>query len=322
MGDRGRGQRREADDEAAAGPVRRWRGESAFAEPLDVVAPRRVRPTGPPPRGTTAGRQSELRRHGPRRRQHRARPQRAAPARISSRSRAASRTPGPPGPAPRITPGQWLCVLVLAGFGMAGFSVAATAAGHHTDPAFVVVGTAPLVVGVLTPLFVRARPSGRVVAAGVLVAAPLVAPLGALRVSASACASAVPICLAGVVATGAYVLPTRGQLAAVVWLAAVATAVAYVLWFTALDVLGAERAVLVSGSVPLSAVATTAVMGAGAPGAGHVVGAVAVVAGRGTRTVERRPARLRGRAAPDGEGGVAWVSDSVPPSSTAPISTP
>ncbi|WP_407842326.1 EamA/RhaT family transporter [Streptomyces albidoflavus] len=316
MGDRGRGQRREADDEAAAGPVRRWRGESAFAEPLDVVAPRRVRPTGPPPRGTTAGRQSELRRHGPRRRQHRARPQRAAPARISSRSRAASRTPGPPGPAPRITPGQWLCVLVLAGFGMAGFSVAATAAGHHTDPAFVVVGTAPLVVGVLTPLFARARPSGRVVAAGVLVAAPLVAPLGALRVSASASASAVPICLAGVVATGAYVLPTPGQLAAV------ATAVAYVLWFTALDVIGAERAVLVSGSVPLSAVATTAVMGAGAPGAGHVVGAVAVVAGRGTRTVERRPARLRGRAAPDGEGGVAWVSDSVPPSSTAPISTP
>lgn len=199
---------------------------------------------------------------------------------------------------------------------MAGFSVAATAAGHHTDPAFVVVGTAPLVVGVLTPLFARARPSGRVVAAGVLVAAPLVAPLGALRVSASASASAVPICLAGVVATGAYVLPTPGQLAAV------ATAVAYVLWFTALDVIGAERAVLVSGSVPLSAVATTAVMGAGAPGAGHVVGAVAVVAGRGTRTVERRPARLRGRAAPDGEGGVAWVSDSVPPSSTAPISTP
>ncbi|MFD6045100.1 DMT family transporter [Streptomyces koyangensis] len=266
---------------------------------------------------------------------------------------------GPPGPAPRLTPAQWLRVLVLAGFGMVGFNVAATAAGHHTDPAFVgvVVGTAPLVVGVLTPLFARARPSGRVVAAGLLVAtgvaaaqglgapaggpglalavvalaaevvfalvaAPLVTPLGALRVSAYACTAAVPICLAGVAATGAYVLPTPGQLAAVVWLGAVATAVAYVLWFTALDVIGAERAVLFSGLVPLSAVATTAVLGTGAPGAGHVVGAVAVVAGLVVGTVERRPARLRGRAAPDGEGGVAWVSDSVPPSSTAPISTP
>ncbi|MGW2267791.1 DMT family transporter [Streptomyces sp. SCA2-2] len=266
---------------------------------------------------------------------------------------------GPPGPAPRLTPAQWLRVLVLAGFGMVGFNVAATAAGHHTDPAFVgvVVGTAPLVVGVLTPLFARARPSGRVVAAGLLVAtgvaaaqglgapaggpglalavvalaaevvfalvaAPLVTPLGALRVSAYACTAAVPICLAGVAATGAYVLPTPGQLAAVVWLGAVATAVAYVLWFTALDLIGAERAVLFGGLVPLSAVATTAVLGTGAPGAGHVVGAVAVVAGLVVGTVERRPARLRGRAAPEGEGGVAWVSDSVPPSSTAPISTP
>ncbi|KLJ01215.1 DMT family transporter [Streptomyces sp. KE1] len=270
---------------------------------------------------------------------------------------------GPPGPAPRLTPAQGLRVLVLAGFGMVGFNVAATAAEHHTDPAFVgvVVGTAPLVVGVLTPLFARARPSGRVVAAGLLVAAgvaaaqglgapaggpglalavvalaaevvfalvaaPLVAPLGALRVSAYACAAAVPICLAGAVATGAYVLPTPGQVAAVVWLGAVATAVAYVLWFTALDAIGAEQAVLFSGLVPLSAVATTAVLGTGAPGAGHVVGAVAVVAGLVVGTVSRRPAgppaRLRGRAAPDGEGGVAWVSDSVPPSSTAPISTP
>ncbi|BDH69912.1 EamA family transporter [Streptomyces sp. PLM4] len=191
---------------------------------------------------------------------------------------------GPPGPAPRLTPAQWLRVLVLAGFGMVGFNVAATAAGHHTDPAFVgvVVGTAPLVVGVLTPLLARARPSGRVVVAGLLVAAgvaaaqglgvpaggaglvlavvalaaevvfalvaaPLVAPLGALRVSAYACTAAVPLCLAGVVATGAYVLPTPGELAAVVWLGAVATAVAYVLWFTALDLIGAERAVLFSG---------------------------------------------------------------------------
>ncbi|RZE59639.1 EamA family transporter [Streptomyces albidoflavus] len=266
---------------------------------------------------------------------------------------------GPPGPAPRLTPAQWLRVLVLAGFGMVGFNVAATAAGHHTDPAFVgvVVGTAPLVVGVLTPLLARARPSGRVVVAGLLVAAgvaaahglgapaggaglalavvalaaevvfalvaaPLVAPLGALRVSAYACTVAVPLCLAGVVATGAYVLPTPGELAAVVWLGAVATAVAYVLWFTALDLIGAERAVLFSGLVPLSAVATSAVLGTGAPGAGHLVGAVAVVAGLVVGTVERRPARLRGRVAPGGEGEAPWVSDSVPPSSTAPISTP
>ncbi|MFF4610404.1 EamA family transporter [Streptomyces albidoflavus] len=262
---------------------------------------------------------------------------------------------GPPGPAPRLTPAQWLRVLVLAGLGMVGFNVAATAAGHHTDPAFVgvVVGTAPLVVGVLTPLLARARPSGRVVVAGLLVAAGVAAaqglgvpaggpglalavvalaaevvfalvaaPLGALRVSAYACTAAVPLCLAGVVATGAYVLPTPGELAGVVWLGAVATAVAYVLWFTALDLIGAERAVLFSGLVPLSAVATTAVLGTGAPGAGHLVGAVAVVAGLVVGTVERRPARLRGWVAPGGEGGAPWVSDSVPPSSTAPISTP
>lgn len=87
---------------------------------------------------------------------------------------------GPPGPAPRLTPAQWLRVLVLAGFGMVGFNVAATAAGHHTDPAFVgvVVGTAPLVVGVLTPLLARARPSGRVVVAGLLVAAGVAAAHG------------------------------------------------------------------------------------------------------------------------------------------------
>ncbi len=87
---------------------------------------------------------------------------------------------GPPGPAPRLTPAQWLRVLVLAGLGMVGFNVAATAAGHHTDPAFVgvVVGTAPLVVGVLTPLLARARPSGRVVVAGLLVAAGVAAAHG------------------------------------------------------------------------------------------------------------------------------------------------
>ncbi|MBB5157216.1 DMT family transporter [Saccharopolyspora phatthalungensis] len=215
-----------------------------------------------------------------------------------------------------VTPRQWVRIGLLAAIGMVGFNVAIAAAEQDTDPALVgvIVGCAPIVIALITPLMARRPPSYRMILAGIvvaagaasaqglgstgsatgillsigamagevvfaLVAAPILSDLGALRVSTYACVLAVPLCLLGMLITGEFRLPDTEQLLALAWLGAVVTACAYVLWFTAVGTIGAERAGLFPSVVPISAVAVTALLGTGTPTWGHVAGAIVVLVG-------------------------------------------
>lgn len=217
---------------------------------------------------------------------------------------------------PKVTGPQWLRIAVLAAIGMVGFNVAVAAAERHTDPALVgvIVGCAPVVIALTTPLLARTSPSGRILLAGVvvtagaavaqglgssasllgvalsvgalfgevafaLVATPLLATLGPLRVSTYACVAAVPLCLIGMITTGQYAVPDTRELMALVWLGVVVTACAYVLWFTSVSAIGPERAGLFTSLIPISAVGVTALIGTGEPTSGHVIGAIVVLLG-------------------------------------------
>jgi drug/metabolite transporter (DMT)-like permease len=86
-------------------------------------------------------------------------------------------------------------------------------------------------------------------------------------------------------------MPTAGEAAAFGYLAVIVTTVAFFLWYDALGRLGADRAGLLAGVLPVSAVLTTMVLGLGRPGAAEIAGAALVAAGvvTGMRP-ERRPA--------------------------------
>jgi drug/metabolite transporter (DMT)-like permease len=180
------------------------------------------------------------------------------------------------------------------------------------------------VIALITPLMARRAPSPRIILAGIvvaagaafakgvgagggsaagillafgalagevsfaLVAAPILADLGAWRVSSYACLLAVPLCLIGMVLTGEYALPSTEQLLALLWLGVVVTACAYVLWFTAVRSIGPERAGLFTAVVPISAVGVTALLGTGDPTWAHVAGAVIVLIGLVTGLVPGR----------------------------------
>lgn len=216
-----------------------------------------------------------------------------------------------------VTVRQWQRIGLLAAIGMVGFNLFVFAAEEDTDPALVgvIVGAAPIVIALITPLMARRAPSSRIVIAGVvvatgaalaqglgasggstkgilfsvaalasevvfaLVAAPILGDLGAWRVSTYACLLAVPLCLLGMLITGEYALPNGEQLLALLWLGVVVTACAYVLWFSAVGTIGPERAGLFTAVVPISAVSVTAILGTGDPTWGHATGAIVVFAG-------------------------------------------
>lgn len=241
------------------------------------------------------------------------------------------------GPGPRPTARQWGRITALAAVGMVGFNVAVVAAEHYADPALVgvVVGGAPIVIAIVGPLLARTAPQSRIVLAGVvvvvgtgiahglgsgtsalglllaaaalaaevafaLVATPLLASLGALRVSTLACVVAVPVCLTGMLVTGEAALPDAGELAAVLWLGVVVTAVAYVFWFTAVGSIGPERAGLFTSLVPISAVGVTALLGTGSPTWAHAAGATVVLVGLLLGLSRRRDRTAPGPVAPAG----------------------
>jgi drug/metabolite transporter (DMT)-like permease len=66
---------------------------------------------------------------------------------------------------------------------------------------------------------------------------------------------------------------------ALAWLTVAVTAVAFVLWYSAIQTLGVERTGLLSGVLPVSALLVAALLGREALTAGRLAGAVAVGAG-------------------------------------------
>ncbi|WP_344239079.1 DMT family transporter [Actinocorallia libanotica] len=208
---------------------------------------------------------------------------------------------------------EWALLTALAATGLAGFNYCLIEAARSADPATVgaVVGASPVILAVAGPLVGGYRPSGRVLlaaaadAAGAalanglgdgdlrgllfslgalagevlfsLLAVPLLPRLGPLRVSAYSTALAVPLLLAAALAAGeAPRLPSPGEGAALGYTGVVITAGAFLLWFDALGRIGPDRAALFGGLIPVSAAATGAVLGFGAPSGGQILGCLLV----------------------------------------------
>ncbi|TYK49282.1 DMT family transporter [Actinomadura decatromicini] len=213
---------------------------------------------------------------------------------------------------------DWLLLAALAGTGLVAFNVCIVAATRDTSPATIgtVIAAVPIVLALAGPLLEGRRPSPAlvlsacVVAAGAalatgsgggsvrglllslgalagevcfsLLAVPLLPRLGPLRVSAYSSALAAPMLLAvGLVADGTSVLrvPTGAELAGFGYLSVVVTTVAFLLWYGSIGRLGADRAGLFAGLIPISAVVTTVALGLGRPGPADLTGAALVAAG-------------------------------------------
>jgi drug/metabolite transporter (DMT)-like permease len=236
----------------------------------------------------------------------------------------------------RLSLREALLLLALAATGLVLFNVCVIQGTRHASPTLVgtTVGAVPVVLALVGPLLARSRPSGRVLLAAVVVVAgatiatglgsgsltgvlyavgalaceacfsllalPLLPRLGPVRVSAYTQAVAIPLLLiVGVIADGSGVVrvPTAAEATALVYLGTVVSAGAFMLWYGALPRLGADRAGLFAGMVPVGAIVTTVLLGLGTPTATELGGAALVIAGlavglsRGlTRSRRRVPA--------------------------------
>jgi drug/metabolite transporter (DMT)-like permease len=232
---------------------------------------------------------------------------------------------------PRLRAREALGLAALAATGLVLFNLFVIEGVRETDPATVgvIVGCVPVVLAVAGPLLAGRAVSARVVAAAVVVAAgaagvqwagggitlaglllalgalaceaafsllaaPHLARLGPLAVSAYACIFAVPmLAVWGLVADGASVpMPGLEQAAALAYLGLAVTAGGFLCWYTAVGLLGVERAGLFSGVLPVSALICSAALGV-AEITPERLAAVAVVAAGitlGVRTAAPRPA--------------------------------
>ncbi|MEU5609793.1 DMT family transporter [Streptomyces sparsogenes] len=218
----------------------------------------------------------------------------------------------------KLTGRQWARLAGLAAVGMVGFNLAVLAAEGSAEPAVpgVFVGCAPVVVAVIVPAFDGRRPTPAVVAGALSVAAgafvvqgwgrtdtagllwsaaalggevgfavlavPVLRPLGPRLLSAVACGlAAVESALLGLVLDGRGWLraPDGGEAAALLWQAAVVTVVGFVFWYIGVQRIGAERATLFSGLIPVSAAATAPLVGTGGYGTAQAAGSLLVALG-------------------------------------------
>jgi drug/metabolite transporter (DMT)-like permease len=232
----------------------------------------------------------------------------------------------------RLTRRETLLLLALSATGLVLFNVCVIQGTRHASPTMVgtIIGTVPVVLALAGPLLARSRPSGRVLVAAVVVvvgasittglgggsltgllyavgalaceacfsllALPLLPKLGPVRVSAYTAVVAVPLLLiVGTVADGGGVVrpPTAAEAAALLYLGTTVSAGAFILWYGALPRLGADRAGLFAGMLPVGAIVTTAALGLGAPTATELGGAAVVIAGLAMGLAPGR-ARIRG----------------------------
>ncbi|MEU8134683.1 DMT family transporter [Streptodolium elevatio] len=233
-------------------------------------------------------------------------------------------------PRVRVGARAWLLLFLLALLGQTLFNQLLIGSLEHADPATVgsILGCSPIALAVIAPLMARRRPGARIVAGSVLVVAgavavegfgdasatgllmalgvlvceiafsllavPLLPRLGALRVAAYSTALAVPQSFAiGWFSDGTGMLrvPTLAEASALVFIGLIATVAAFLLWYTALGTLGAERAGLFSGLVPVSAALSALVLGTGEVRPAQLAGSALVGAGvvLGMRMTREQP---------------------------------
>jgi drug/metabolite transporter (DMT)-like permease len=242
-----------------------------------------------------------------------------------------------------LTSRQWVRLALLAAVGMVGFNLAVLAAERTAEPAVpgVFVGCAPVVVAVLVPLVDGRRPRrtvlygallvavgacgvqgwGRTDGAGLafsvcalagevgfaVLAVPVLRPLGPRLLSAVVCAvAALESAAAGLLADGTGWLrrPDAVEAGALLWQAVVVTVVGFVCWYMGMQRIGAERATLFSGLIPVAAACTAPLVGTGsygvAQGAGSALVGLGVALGSGAlKRPGGRPAPDPDRQAPD-----------------------
>jgi drug/metabolite transporter (DMT)-like permease len=218
----------------------------------------------------------------------------------------------------RPTLREGLLFAVLAATGLAGFNICVIEGTHYTSPATIgtVIGSAPIVFALIGPLMDRRRPTVRLVSAALIVtigagltsglcggrplglvlavgalvaqvafsllAVPLLPKFGPILVSAySSAAAAVILFALGLAVDGTGVLrrPTVDEAASIVYLATFVTLTAFILWYDAISLIGADLAGLFSGLTPVSALATTAFLGVRAVRPAELAGSLLVGAG-------------------------------------------
>jgi drug/metabolite transporter (DMT)-like permease len=228
----------------------------------------------------------------------------------------------------RLTLRETLLLLGLTATGLVLFNVCVIQATRHASPTLVgtIIGVVPVILALAGPLLARARPSGRVLLAAAVVvvgatvtaglgsggltgllyavgalaceacfsllAIPLLPKLGPVRLSAYTVGAAVPLLLiVGTIADGSRVLrmPTAAEAAALVYLGTIVSAGAFFLWYDALPRLGADRAGLFAGVLPVGAIVTTVLLGLGTPTASELGGAALVIAGLAIGLAPSRP---------------------------------
>jgi drug/metabolite transporter (DMT)-like permease len=201
---------------------------------------------------------------------------------------------------PRLRPRELVGLVALSATGLVLFNLFVIEGVRETDPATigVIVGCVPVVLAVAGPLLERRPLSGRVILAAVVVAAgaagvqwagggitaaglalalgalaceagfsllavPHLSRLGPVAVSTYACLFAVPILAVwSLIADGASLpLPDTEQAVAIGYLALGVTVFGFLCWYSALGLLGVERAGLFSGVLPVSALLVSALLG-------------------------------------------------------------
>ncbi|WP_210716950.1 DMT family transporter [Amycolatopsis acididurans] len=240
---------------------------------------------------------------------------------------------------------EWLWLTGVALSGLVLFNVAVVRGVAHAEPAVIAVAVActPVLLGVLGPVLERRTPRGRIVLAAVVVTVGGVLVEGTGRTDAAGVGWAVLAlaCEAGFTLLAVPVLERHGpwgvsvhsvwiaavvllalgfategptaaagltaaEWGAIAYLAVMVTAVAFLLWYTAVASLGAGRVGLLTGIAPISAALTGTALTGTAPGPLVWLGMAAVIAGLagglGTRSSEHR--NLAGA-----DGDVDTVSD-------------
>ena len=218
----------------------------------------------------------------------------------------------------RVSGRDWILLGALAATGLVAFNVCVIWGAGAGSPAVVgtTVAALPLVLALLSPWLGGRRPAVAVVAGAAVVATgaatvngwgagsvsgqlyaigalacevcfsllalPLLPRLGPRRVSGYAAALAAPMFLVvGVIEDGSGVLrqPAVAESLAYAYLVIVVTIGAFLMWYSALPKLGPDRVGLFAGALPIGAVATTAILGYGAPTTGELAGTGLVVVG-------------------------------------------
>jgi drug/metabolite transporter (DMT)-like permease len=231
---------------------------------------------------------------------------------------------------------EWLWLAGIAASGLVLFNVAVVRGLAHAEPAVIAVAVAcvPVLLGVIGPLLERRTPRGRVIVAAVIVTAGSVLvegtghadPIGvawaavALLCEAGFTLLAVPV-LTRHTAWGVSVhsvwmgtaiflvlgVAVEGPIAAarldaadwtaVAYLAVLVTAVAFILWYSAVASLGAGTVGLLTGVAPVSAALTGIVAGSRPPGPLVWAGMLVVICGLAAGLVSK-PSMRRTRAVP------------------------